>query len=33
MIAGVLLTYATVGRPPGGDFEYVLWAIGTGLLR
>lgn len=28
----VLLTHATIGRPPHGDYEYVLWAIGTGHL-
>lgn len=33
MFARVLLTHATVGRPVGGDWEYVLWAVGTGLLR
>jgi hypothetical protein len=33
VIAGVLLTHATTGRPPHGDYEYVLWAIGHGHLR
>ena len=33
LITGVLLTHATTGRPHKGDWEYVLWAIGTGILH
>jgi hypothetical protein len=33
MLAGVLTTHACVGRPTGGDWEYVLWSVGTGWLR
>jgi hypothetical protein len=27
-LAGILTTWATVGRPPQGDYEYILWQIG-----
>lgn len=33
LLAGVLLTHATTGRPPRGDYEYHLYAIGTGYLH
>jgi hypothetical protein len=33
MIAGVLMTHATVVRPRRGDWEYALWAIGFGHLK
>jgi hypothetical protein len=29
ILAGVLTTWATVGRPPHGDHEYVLWQVGA----
>lgn len=32
--AGVLLTHAVMVKPAaGGEWEYVLWAIGSGLLE
>jgi hypothetical protein len=30
---GILTTHATIGRPKGGDHEYLLWAIGHGWLK
>jgi hypothetical protein len=32
MLIGALLLHAYIGRPPNGDHEYHLWAIGTGYL-
>lgn len=33
LISGVLLTHACLARPAkGGEWEYLLWAIGTGHL-
>jgi hypothetical protein len=29
LLAGVLTTWAAVGRPKGGDHEYTLWQVGT----
>jgi hypothetical protein len=28
ILPGILTTWATTGRPPRGDHEYVLWQIG-----
>lgn len=33
MLAGVLTTHAAVERPAGGEWEYVIWAIGVGRLK
>jgi hypothetical protein len=29
ILPGILTTWATTGRPPRGDHEYVLWQIGS----
>jgi hypothetical protein len=29
-LAGILTTWAAIGRPPGGDHEYILWQVGAG---
>lgn len=32
-LLGVLTLHAYTGRPPSGDHEYYLYAIGTGYLH
>lgn len=33
LLTRTLTTWAHAGRPVGGDYEYHLYAIGTGYLR